>query len=105
MRYVCPLLLGLVFSAPAPAQPQAKQVKPTLVLDAGGHTGQVRQVLFTPDGNTLVTVAEDKTIRTWDVATGEPLRVLRPPIGPGLFGTLYTAALSRDGKRLAVGGF
>jgi len=79
--------------------------KPTLVLDAGGHTAKVTNVLFTPDGRELITVSQDKTIRTWDVATGEPLRVLRPPIGRGREGQLYAAALSPDGRTLAVGGF
>src|SRR5262249_49577771 len=41
----------------------------------------------------------------WDVAGHEPPRVLRPPIGPGKQGELYAAALSPDGKTLAVGGF
>jgi WD40 repeat protein len=72
------------------------------VLDAGGHTATVRQVLFTPDGKELITVSEDKTIRFWDVGTGEALRVLRPPIGPGSIGAIYAATLSPDGKMLAV---
>ncbi len=77
---------------------------PMLVLDAGGHTAPVKSVLFTPDGKELITVSHDKTVRTWDVATGEPLRVLRPPIGPGRAGQLFAAALSPDGRLLAVGG-
>ena len=75
------------------------------MLDAGGHTARVRKVLFTPDGRELITVSDDKTIRVWDVASGEPLRVLRPPIGRGQEGMLYAAALSPDGRTLAVGGY
>jgi WD40 repeat protein len=76
--------------------------KPHLVLDAGGHTATVRQVLFTPDGKELITVSEDKTVRFWDVGTGEPIRVLRPPVGPGPIGAVHAAALSPDGKMLAL---
>ena len=53
------------------------------------------QVLFTPDGRELITVSDDKTIRVWDVKSGEPLRVLRPPIGRGPEGMLNAAALAR----------
>jgi len=75
------------------------------VLDSGGHTSSVWKVLFTPDGKRLISVSDDKTIRFWDVASGEPIRVLRPPIGPGPEGKLYAAALSPDGRTLAVGGW
>ena len=102
MRHLCCCLIGLALSAAALAQDD--QGKPTLVLDAGGHTALVRQVLFTPDGKELITVSDDKTVRFWDVSSGEPLRVLRPPISPGQNGMLNAAALSPDGKTLAVGG-
>jgi WD40 repeat protein len=95
------LVLALAPAALAGAEPE----RPILVLDAGGHTARVMDVLFTRDGRELVTVSEDKTIRVWDVKSGEPLPVLRPPIGRGPEGKLYAAALSPDGRTLAVGGY
>lgn len=81
-----------------------KRDAPRLALDAGGHTAMVRRVLFPPGGKELITISMDRTIRIWDVASGEPLRVLRPPIGDGAQGILYAAALSPDGQSLAVAG-
>ncbi len=78
---------------------------PILALDAQGHTAVVNKVLFTPDGKEVITVADDKTIRFWDVVSGQPLRVLRPPIGTGSEGMIYCVAISPDGQTLAVGGF
>lgn len=78
--------------------------KPLLVLDTGGHVAPVKSVLFTPDGKKVITASMDKTVRIWNLATGETERVYRLPIGPGNEGVLYAAALSKDGQRLAVGG-
>ena len=78
---------------------------PILVLDSGGHTSIIPEGPFTPDGKELISVSNDKTIRFWDVASGEPIRVLRPPRGPGNEGMLQAGALSSDGRTLAVGGW
>jgi WD40 repeat protein len=36
-----------------------------------GHSDGVLSVAFSPDGKTVVSGSEDKTIRVWNVATGE----------------------------------
>src|SRR4051794_38241195 len=78
--------------------------KPMLVVETGGHTANIEQVLFTPDSKELITVALDKTVRVWDVATGALRRTIRPPGGAAGAGQLWGAALSQDGRTLAVGG-
>jgi WD40 repeat protein len=62
----------------------------------GGHTGPVPFVAFAPDGKTVVSAGE--SIRVWDAATGEELRVSREP-----FKDFCAAALSPDGKTLVTG--
>jgi WD40 repeat protein len=106
MRRCCWLLVWLALPALSGgwAVAQEKSDRPILVLDTGGHTDSITRVLFTPDGKQLISVSKDKTIRIWDVGSGELRRTLRPPIGPGRAGTLYAAALSPDGEVLAVGG-
>jgi WD40 repeat protein len=78
--------------------------RPVLVLDPGGHAARVWRVLFTKDGAQLITVSADKTIRLWDVGTGETVKTIHMPNGPGDEGSLTAAALAPDGKTLAVGG-
>jgi WD40 repeat protein len=41
-----------------------------------GHSRSVHGIAFSPDGQHLITGSEDQTIRLWDIATGECLRVL-----------------------------
>jgi WD40 repeat protein len=99
MRRFGLLFVALALSAPAAV---GGQDRPILVLNADGHTDGITAVLFTPDGKRLISASRDKTVRIWDVAGGELLRVLRPAVGPGPIGTLSAAALAPDGKTLLV---
>ena len=56
-------------------------------------------VAFSPDGRLLASVADDRTLRLWDVATGQPH-------GPSLTGhrdEIRTVAFSPDGRWVATG--
>ncbi len=49
---------------------------PKLVRELKGHeAGDVDCVLFTPDGEKLLSAGDDNTIRLWRVAVGEPIGV------------------------------
>src|SRR5438045_3148636 len=57
-------------------------------------------VVFSPDGNTLVSTSYDKTVRLWDADTGKEQRVLARH-AQHVFG----AAFSPDGKSIAFASF
>jgi WD40 repeat protein len=108
MRRCGPALLLLVLPLPARADEGATQ-KPTLVLDAGGHTANIVNLFFTPDGKRLISASTDSTVRVWDAVTGESLQVIHLPVdaadraGPG--GASHAAALAADGRLLALAGW
>ena len=103
MRRLCFGMALLLLAAAARADEEEAD-RPNLVQQTGGHTAAIWKLLFTPDGKEIVSVSEDKTVRVWDAAGGECLRVIRPPVGAGPQGELRAGALSPDGKTLAVGG-
>ena len=78
---------------------------PRIVINPQGHAGKVHNLVFTPDGNRLISISEDKTIRIWNAQTGVEVKKFESQIGDGPEGMFYASALSPDGKLLAVAGY
>jgi WD40 repeat protein len=73
---------------------------------SGGTFGQVLKtfpvvglITFSPDGRRIATTGDDKTLRLWDAATGEPLG---DPL-EGHLNAITSVAFSADGRRVASG--
>jgi RNA polymerase sigma factor (sigma-70 family) len=67
-------------------------------IEKQAHNERVEAVAFSPDGKTLATGSADKTVKLWDVATGQLKGALRDTI------QVYSLAFSPDGKSVALGG-
>lgn len=91
------------FSAPGAVSAQLS-TEPILRIEAGGHLSLVTRVSADSQGRWILTASEDKTARLWEASSGRLLTVLRPPVGAEGVGALYAAALSPDGKQVALGG-
>nr|WP_240807245.1 protein kinase [Polyangium spumosum] len=63
-----------------------------------GHAGGINAVAFAPDGRTLATGSDDRTVRIWDVEAGTHEAL------SGHGDEVWAVAHSPDGKLLATGG-
>jgi hypothetical protein len=63
-----------------------------------GHKGEARNLAFSPDGKWLASSGFDATVRIWDLATGQPPKVI-PADSP-----IWGLGWSPDGKILGFGG-
>jgi len=102
-RLVLALAPGLLLAGTGHAS--TVTADPQLRIEAGMHTTPIKSVDTDAAGRYAVTVADDKTARVWDLATGRLQRVLRPPIGPDNEGKLFAVALSPDGGTVAAAGW
>jgi WD40 repeat protein len=73
-----------------------RQEQIALIKPLDGHTSFVNALVFSPDGETLISASADKTIKIWDLAKGEAIRTLG-----GHTSFVNALAISPDGERLA----
>ena len=67
-----------------------------------GHKGKIIDMDFSPDGNQMVTIGEDRVIIFWDSNTGEQLDILTlPPSYNDMVGRPSTITFHPNGKMLA----
>ena len=66
---------------------------------ANEHTESVTRIMYSPDGNSILTLSYDNTIRIWDAATGDFQNVLEAHTG-----SINNVRFSPDGTTLATGG-
>ncbi len=71
-----------------------------LLRELSGHTGDVNDLNFSPDGSRLATVAADRTAIIWDPRTGDRLRTLT-----GHTADLQGVSFSNDGSLVATSGW
>ncbi len=63
-----------------------------------GHAGEVNAVVISPDGQTIISGSDDKTLRIWDLNSQKLLRTLT-----GHTDWIYALAISSDGQTIVSG--
>jgi WD40 repeat protein len=65
-----------------------------LIRTLEGHRGSVNAVAVMPDGRCAVSASNDRTLRLWDLKSGQCLRTLEDHTG-----SVFTVAIMPDGRR------
>ena len=68
-----------------------------------GHSDSARSVAISPDGKTLASGSYDKTIKLWNLETGQLEHTFREHSDRGHSDIVYSVAISPDGQTLASG--
>ncbi|EDN71506.1 WD-40 repeat protein [Beggiatoa sp. PS] len=79
--------------------------EPILRIETGMHTAPIRRIGVDAAEQFLLTASNDKTLRLWDLHTGDLLKTYRVPIGTGNEGRLDSGAISPDGEWVAGAGW
>ncbi len=74
-----------------------------IYLDTGGHSALIRKIITTKSGD-IISASEDKSIRIWDLKTGNEKNKILGIIGDGINGMIYSLTISPDNKLIAVSG-
>lgn len=69
------------------------------LLSFEAHTAEIFAIAFSPDGETIVSAADDLTLRIWQVSTGECLNILE-----GHLKRIWSVRFSPDNQTLISGG-
>jgi len=77
---------------------EAAQPTRARLLTLEGHTDQLWDVAYSPDGKWLATAGDDRTARIWDAATGAPRATVRHA------GGVAAVAFSPDSRLMATCG-
>ena len=96
----------IFFLSATTAQAADPPTDPILRIETGMHTTQIKRIGVDAAERFLLTASRDKTLRLWDLRTGDLLKTYRVPIiGAANEGNLYSGAISPDAEWVAGAGY
>ena len=77
---------------------QGGELRVELLRTLRGHSDAVNSVSFSPDGRILASGSSDRSVKLWDVESGEVIHLLR-----GHYNWVNSVSFSPDGTKVASG--
>jgi WD40 repeat protein len=105
IRPVSAIAIAMGLSGVLLGQTSEPPATPFLRIETGMHTARVNRIAADAAERFLVTASFDKSVRVWDLSSGQLLQVLRPPQGDSSDGQVNAVAISPDATTVAVGGY
>lgn len=112
VKTVCLTIVMLFYCSAGTSQtvyktrpPNNMSTEPVFRIETGMHLAPARRIGTDRENRYLVTGSDDKTVRVWEAGNGKLLKTLRPPIGRGHEGYIYSVDMSPDGDTVACAGW
>ncbi len=96
-------VLAALLPPGAPARASGQAEAPVLRIETGMHTSWLSGAAVDASSRYLVTSSRDSTARVWELPSGRLLRAMRPPLPAPEHIARSCAAISPDGRLLAIG--
>ena len=78
---------------------------PMIRLETGMHTAAVMRLAVDNEKRYLVTGSPDKSVRVWNLETGQLAKIVGVPLGEQREGEIYAVAIAPNGRRVACAGW
>jgi len=75
-----------------------------LTIERGGHTSEITEIFVDSTKRRFFTTSTDKTLRHWDIETGDLLNTFRYKTDHGAKGAIHAADFSNTNNTIALGG-
>jgi WD40 repeat protein len=95
-----PLLCAALLLALAAGIEGVSADEPVKIVLTMGHSAKITSLAYSPDGRTIISASDDRTVKIWDAATARELRTLES--GARFWGTRFVA-YSPNSRTIASG--
>ena len=104
-HYLFVVILFILSSCNLSAQYNDVPLTPLPKIEVGTHTDRTTGLAVDALNHRVITAGDDRTIRVWDLASGQLEKIFRVPMAARKEGEIYSLAYESNTQTIAVGGW